>query len=94
MLENVGDDNQQRIADRAGFDKSNLSRWKKGARPDVEFVVRLARAYGANVLDALVASDYIEQREAGTKRVPVGKRQALSEAALDEILEEIRRRAK
>lgn len=89
----VREDTPQVAADRAGFDKSNFSRWKGGSRPDVDFVVKLCRAYGASVLDGLVAAGYITKAEANTKEVAVGVEDALRRASLDSLLSEIRRRA-
>ena len=52
----IGDDSYTDAANRAGFDKSAFSRWRKGAKADPAFAVALARGYGANVLEALVAA--------------------------------------
>lgn len=90
----IRDDSPQVAADRAGFDKSNFSRWKRGSRPDVEFVVKLCRAYGTNVLDGLVAAGYITREEAGTREVVVGVEAALHSADLDDLLGEIKRRVR
>ena len=50
-----------------GINSSNFTRWKKGARADPDFVVKIARAYNRNVLEALVAADFITEEEAGLK---------------------------
>lgn len=51
-------------AQRAGISPSNFTRWKSGARADPEFVVKIARAYGSNVLHALVEAEFITEDEA------------------------------
>ena len=50
-----------------GINSSNFTRWKKGTRADPDFVVKIARAYNRNVLEALVAADFITEEEAGLK---------------------------
>lgn len=52
-------------ARKAGFNQSAFTRWKGGAKADPEFVVKFARAFGLNVLEALVAAEVITQEEAG-----------------------------
>lgn len=61
----LGDDSYSAAADRAKFDKSAFTRWKKGAAADPAFVVKLARAYNANVLEALVEAEFLTEEEAG-----------------------------
>lgn len=61
----MGDDTPTVAAKNAGISASNFTRWKQGARADPDFVVKLARAYQANVLEALVAADFITEEEAG-----------------------------
>lgn len=65
----LGDDSYSAAADRAKFDKSAFTRWKKGASADPAFVVKLARAYGANVLDALVEAEFLTEDEANLTEV-------------------------
>lgn len=62
----IGDSSYSAAADIAGFDKSAFTRWKKGAKADPEFVIKLARAYNANVLEALVEAEFITEEEAQT----------------------------
>jgi len=50
-----------------GINSSNFTRWKKGARADPDLVVKIARAYNRNVLEARVAADFITEEEAGLK---------------------------
>ncbi|MBE7338093.1 MULTISPECIES: helix-turn-helix transcriptional regulator [Corynebacterium] len=68
----IGNDSFKDAAEKARFDKSAFSRWKKGAKADPEFAVKLARAYGANVLEALVESGLISEDEAKLRQVRVG----------------------
>lgn len=58
-------------ARKAGFNQSAFTRWKGGAKADPEFVVKFARAFGLNVLEALVAAEVITQEEAGQPSSPV-----------------------
>lgn len=56
---------QQEAAEKIGISKSNITRWKAGARADPEFVVKVAREYKVNVLRALVEAEFITEEEAG-----------------------------
>ncbi len=60
----MGEQTQQEAAEKIGISKSNITRWKAGARADPDFVVKAARAYGANVLEALVEAEFITEQEA------------------------------
>ena len=53
-------------AKKAGFNQSAFTRWKSGAKADPEFVVKFARAFNLNVLEALVEAEFITEEEAGT----------------------------
>lgn len=64
VTELIGDDSYKDAAQKAGFDKSAFSRWKRGSKADPEFVVKLARAYKADVLRALVEASFITEVEA------------------------------
>lgn len=68
----AGDVQAKDIADQAGIDKSNVTRWKQGSRPAVEFVLKFARAYDRPVVEALAASEYITDTEANLRTVKVG----------------------
>ena len=61
----MGSDTPTAAARKAGISASNFTRWKQGARADPDFVVKIARAYNGNVLEALVAADFITPEEAG-----------------------------
>lgn len=62
---------------KAGFDSSAFTRWKKGARPDVDFVVKFARAFDLPVVQALVAAGFITDEEANVREVAIGQREAV-----------------
>lgn len=64
----MGEDTPTVAARKAGISASNFTRWKQGARADPDFVVKIARAYEASVLEALVAADFITEEEAGRDR--------------------------
>ncbi|OFT67704.1 hypothetical protein HMPREF3147_00865 [Corynebacterium sp. HMSC05D03] len=51
-------------AKKAGFNQSAFTRWKGGAKADPEFVVKFARAFNLNVLEALVEAEFITEEEA------------------------------
>lgn len=80
------------VADRAGFDKSAMTRWKKGMGADAPFVVKFARAYGRPVAEALAAAGLITAEEAAITEIQVGADEALRIATDDELLAELRAR--
>lgn len=80
---------QQEIAARADIDQSHFSRWKAGHAPTVGMVAKFARAYGVNVLEALVAAGMITEAEADLREVRVADLSTLSD---DEFIAELRRR--
>lgn len=61
----IGNDTFKAAASRAGFNQSAFSRWSRGAAADPAFAVKLARAYGVDVLEALVEAEFITEAEAG-----------------------------
>lgn len=69
----AGADTQAKdIADTVGIDKSNVTRWKQGSRPAVEFVLKFARRYGRPVVEALANAEYITDGEANLREVKIG----------------------
>lgn len=61
---------QVAIAAAAGVDKATVYRWKAGVSPPrPEVAIRLARAYGRPVAEALVASGAITAEEAAITEV-------------------------
>lgn len=68
----AGDVQAKDIADLVGIDKSNVTRWKQGSRPAVEFVLKFARAYDRPMVEALAASEYITDAEANVRTVKAG----------------------
>lgn len=88
----AGDVQSKDIADHVGIDKSNVTRWKQGSRPAVEFVIKFARTYRRPVVEALAAGGYITDHEAQVREVKVGVAE-LSDAELArELLERIESR--
>lgn len=77
-------------ADQTGISASNFTRWKKGARADPDFVVKIARAYNANVLDALVKADFITEDEA--KLTEVSPTLDLKKVSGIDLMNEVERR--
>ena len=60
----MGGQTAKEAATLTGISASNFTRWKQGARADPDFVVKIARAYNVNVLEALVKADFITEEEA------------------------------
>lgn len=79
-------------AKKAGFNQSAFTRWKNGAKADPDFVVKFARAFHLNVLEALVEAEFITESEANLKEVSVGG-PALPDSTNEQLLEEILRRS-
>ncbi|MGM5068163.1 hypothetical protein EU244_025230 [Rhodococcus qingshengii] len=88
----MGNDNAQTAAQKAGISSSNFSRWKKGANADPEFVVKIARAYRANVLEALVEAEFITEDEAHLTEVDPNSHESLMRADDEDLMEEVLRR--
>lgn len=84
----AGDTQAKDIADRVGIDKSNLTRWKQGSRPAVEFVLQFARKYNRPVVESLAAAEYITDAEANIREVKVGA----SDLGNAELIAELARR--
>lgn len=61
----MGNQTAKEAAALTGVSASNFTRWKKGARADPDFVVKIARAYNSSVLRALVEAEFITEEEAG-----------------------------
>lgn len=55
--EEMGDRDNQQIADRAGISRSVVSRTLAGGMPKLPTLVALARAYGISLDDVLLADD-------------------------------------
>ena len=81
-------DTYSSAAKRIGVDKSAFTRWKNGARPDPNLVVKFARNYNRNVLEALVAAGFLTEGEADLREVDTGET-TLKEATNTELTEEI-----
>jgi len=80
------------IAARAGIDNSHVTRWKKGQNPGGHFVVKFARAYERNVLEALVAAEYITEEEAALHEVRIGLDEFNTLQLIDEVRERVKHR--
>lgn len=79
-------------AKQAGFNQSAFTRWKNGAKADPDFVVKFARAFHLNVLEALVEAEFITEKEAQLHEVKVGG-VTLTDATNEQLLDEIMRRS-
>ncbi|MFT4088167.1 MAG: helix-turn-helix transcriptional regulator [Gordonia sp. (in: high G+C Gram-positive bacteria)] len=75
-------------AERAGIDRSTISRQLKRGVISAENVIALARAHGKNEVDALVETGYVTAEAASHAGVP----QALGYATARQLLDEIRAR--
>ena len=89
----IGKDTYSAAANRAGFDKSAFTRWKNGARADPDFVVKFARNFDRNVLEALVEAEFITEQEANLQKVNI-EGVALEEASDEMLSSEFLRRLK
>lgn len=78
-------------AKKAGFNQSAFTRWKKGAKADPDFVVKFARAFSLNVLEALAEAELITEDEANLREVTVDG-PALSDATNEQLTDEVLRR--
>ena len=85
----AGDVQNTEIADRVGIDKSDLTRWARGSRPTVEFVLKFARKYKQPVIVALAAAEYITDSEADIREVKVGVRDLSTVDLARELLERV-----
>lgn len=88
----MGNETATEAAKKSKISSSNFTRWKKGARADPDFVVKIARAYNANVLEALVAAEFITEAEAKLREIKVGGI-ALSDASNRQLLDEVMKRS-
>ncbi|WP_051761338.1 GIY-YIG nuclease family protein [Microbispora rosea] len=82
---------QAAIANATGVDKVTVWRWRaERATPKPEVAIRLARAYGRPVLEALAASGAITYEEASVTEVVVER--GISDIGDEDLLAEMRRR--
>lgn len=86
----IGDMTMRDAANKAGFNQSAFTRWKGGAKADPEFVVKFARAFNLNVLEALVAAEFITEEEAAL--TTVAPTLDLSQVDAQELLDELQHR--
>jgi len=78
------------IARKAEFDPSAISRWKRGDKAEVAFAVKFARAYGRNVLEALVEAEVITESEAKLHEVKAAVGDLTTVELLEEALHRLR----
>lgn len=83
----IGNMTMRDAAQKAGFNQSAFTRWKNGAKADPEFVVKFARAFDLNVLQALVEAELISQDEVDLREVRIGGTK-LTEASAQQLAEE------
>lgn len=84
----VGGASVNSVARRAGINQSTLNRQLNDGRIEPTLVVAIARAYGANVLDALVAQGLITREDVAARGVFA----ALADATDQEIAAAVWRR--
>ena len=82
---------QTQVAEKTGLAQTAISRWLRDDLdlPRAEFVVRFARGFNENPVEALVVAGYITAEEAGAATVV---KTPLSEFTEGEMLDELRRR--
>lgn len=88
----MGEQSQLDAARHIGISKSNITRWKNGARAAPDFVVKVARAYNTNVLEALVEAEFITGKEAKLRRITPNVTSALRIATDEQLTDEVLRR--
>ena len=84
-LNSITSDTTNTIALKAGITPSTVYRQAQDNGLTIQNVVKIADAYGQNITAALVATGHIRPR---AKSIPL-----LSEATLDQLLEEVKRRS-
>lgn len=77
-VRNEAGETRTQSAERVGINLSNYTRWAAGTLPKPEVAVRFARAYGENVLNALVALGLITEEEASLTERTISKRDFLA----------------
>lgn len=82
----VGQDSTNEIARRSGLTVSTVHRQRTSGALSPEVVAAIARAYGANVLDALVAHGVLLGTDIDTARALDGLRDASDEQLTAEIM--------
>ena len=87
----IGRDDYSTAARRAGFDKSTMSRWRSGGKPDIDRAFMLATAYGASRVEALGAMGILEPADLTRPERPSIDviRSAKAEALADELVSRI-----
>jgi hypothetical protein len=86
----VGDAKNVEVARKVDIDPSLVGRWKGGDTGSVAFVVKFARSYNRNVLEALAAAEMITDEEAALHEVKVN----VEDLTTEELAEELVRRTK
>lgn len=90
----VGNATQPAIARKTGIDQGTISRWlndERAAMPSARAVVAFARAYGLNVVGALVVAGYLT--EADARRRSAVRVVDLRDVTIEELIAELGRRA-
>ncbi|MFE5777120.1 helix-turn-helix domain-containing protein [Brachybacterium sp. NPDC056505] len=90
LAEITGGASQAAIARVADLDQSNVSRWRKGAKPSPEAVIRIAHHYGRPVPEALYRAGLVSEETA--KRLRVTDAPGLSSYPYPALLRELGRR--
>ncbi|MGM5065692.1 helix-turn-helix domain-containing protein [Rhodococcus qingshengii] len=62
---------QARLADEAGYHKSNVTGWLSGktGSPSIETVKKTAIAFGVPIAEALIAAEYIDESDLNIERL-------------------------
>ena len=82
---------QVQVSEKTGLAQTAISRWLREDTlvPQAEYVVRFARGFGQNPVEALIVAGYITAAEAGAVTVVPT---SISEFTEAELLDELRRR--
>jgi transcriptional regulator with XRE-family HTH domain len=79
------------LTDKTGFDRSRLTAWRKGERPNLDTARVVAKAFGMSPLEVMVAAKLITAEEAELKGVSSPDPGALTD---QQLVAELGRRLK
>ncbi|GJJ22337.1 hypothetical protein MTY414_60100 [Mycolicibacterium mageritense] len=83
--------NAAAVADKAGINKSTITKWRGGSQPRPSDLRMVANALGAPVLEAFLAAGYLKP---GDTRMVVQVDRPLTQRSDEELVTEVNRRLK
>lgn len=78
---------QARLADEAGYHKSNVTGWLSGktGSPSIDTVKKTAVAFGVPIAEALIAAEYINESDLNVERLAPDPDLLTDEQILDQL---------